>query len=46
MDGLFDPGLVRAHEVVTWAAVYCAAFSVAYFAGSVVLRAMWKQENS
>lgn len=46
MDALLDPGLVSAKEVVTWAAVYCAAFSVAYFAGTVVLRAMWSHENS
>lgn len=46
MDDLFDPGLVRANEAVTWAAVYCAAFAVAYFAGTVVLRAMWKHQNS
>lgn len=46
MDDLFDPGLVRINEAVTWAAVYCAAFSVAYFAGTVVLRVMWNTENS
>ena len=46
MDDLLDPGLVSAKEAVTWAAVYCAAFSVAYFAGTVVLRAMWNRQTS